>query len=327
MKRKTTLLVLCVVALVAVLVFAQPQSASADMGPKPSINITFKNLGDGECYGTILSKNISTGPHSAYAPDEGWDYKNLGTFDSNYYYDDEYHNEEVERIWQTFVDYKDADGYYFLQLWWKLDSESNVINWNYYPPYSFKLLLYYPESNSFVTSGVYERYAFDSYYTVDMSNVNDVLLNPDTSVGGSQTNPNFSDAVQLELHNSYDYLSEIVGLLLRIALTILVELLIALLFRIKGRKAFVTILITNAVTQIALNVALNLLCYFDGFLMLIFLYLPLEMGVIFVEAVTYGIALYKCGFPIWKALLYALVANVVSGGLGFVLAWFIPGLF
>ena len=315
MKRNSALLVICFVALVAVLSFVQPTTAHADMGPKPSINITLKNL-DAVCYGTLLSQHKSTGPYSAYDPEEGFDYKDFGAVDSNYYFDENYHNEEVERIWQIFADYNDSDEYFFLQRWWKLGGESNQLVWSYYPPYSFKLLLYYPDSNTFVISKIYERYAFDSYYTVDMSNINDILLNPDLSNGE-----------QLELKQSYNYTWEIISLLCRIILTIAIEMAVAFLFRIKGRKALTTILVTNAVTQIALNVALNLLCYFDGWMMMIFLYLPLELGVLFVEAVTYSIVLRKQGVPIWKALLYALVANVVSGGLGFVLAMYIPGLF
>ena len=328
MKRNTTLIIFCLAAMFVVLLFAEPQTANADMGPKPSIDITFKNLGDELCYATILSQHKTTGPYSAYYPDpEGeFDYRDFGMYDSNYYNDPDYHNEEVERIWQTFVDYQDTDGYYFLQLWWKLDGETDNIRWGYYPPYSFKLLLYYPEKDIFVTSGIYERYAFDSYYTVDMSVANDILLNPDSS-GEAHPNPDRNGVVELELEKSYDYTWEIISLLCRIILTIAIEMAVALLFRIKGRKPLLTILITNCVTQIALNVALNLLCYFDGALMIIFLYLPLELGVIFVEAVTYAIALRKQGVPIWKALLYALVANVVSGGLGFALALFLPGLF
>lgn len=318
---------MCICALVAVLAFAQPTTANADIGPKPSINITFKNLSDRLCYATILSKSITTGPYSAYAPDEGWDYKDLGRYDTGYYDDDDYHNEDVERIWQTFVDYEDADGYYFLQMWWEIGGDSNQLSWNYYPPYSFKLLLFYPDTGVFVTSAIYERYAFNSYYTVEMSKVDaGAQLDPDFSVGDSPTNPGWGD-VTLELKNSYDYFGEIVGLLFRIALTILVELLIALLFRIKGRKPMLTILITNAVTQVALNVALNVLCYLDGWMMIIFLYLPLELGVIFAEAVTYAIVLRKQGVPVWKALLYALTANVVTGALGFGLAYIFPGLF
>lgn len=318
-KRTKALLALCLVAFVAVIVFV-PQTASADMGPKPSIRITFTNMPDEVCYVTILSQNKSTGPYCVYDPDG--DYKAYETMDPNYYNNPDYHNEELESIWQIFVDYEDVDGYYFLQLWGKCDSnpESHGFNWTYYPPYSFKLLLYYPERDIFVTSAIYERYAFDSYYTVDMK---------DVDLSAIEQNPQLqlTETLPLVLTKSYDYTWEIVSLIFRIVLTIAIEMAIALLFRIKGRKPLLTILVTNIVTQIALNVALNLLCYFDGFLMLIFLYLPLELGVIFVEALAYGIILHKQGVPIWKALLYALVANVVSGALGFAMAWFIPGLF
>lgn len=316
MKQKSALLALLVVAFVAVIVFV-PQTANADMGPKPSIRITFTNMPDETCYVTILSQYESTGPHSAYDPE--WDNRDYKYLDHNYYDNPDYHNEELESIWQIFVDYKDVDGYYFLQLWGKCDSdpESHGFNWTYYPPYSFKLLMYYPEHDIFVASAIYERYAFDSYYTVDMKGVD--LSSID------QTQLVLTE--QLVLKKSYDYTGEIISLVCRIVLTIAIEIAIALLFRIKGRKPLLTILVTNLVTQIALNVALNLLCYFDGFLMLIFLYLPLELGVIFVEAVAYSLILCKQGVPIWKSLVYALVANIVSGGLGFVLAMFIPGLF
>ena len=325
MKRKVTLLSLCIVAMVVMLTFVSPITAHADLGPKPSINITFDNLSDETLYATVLSQNITTGPYSAYAPDEGWDYKNLGMYDSNYNDNPDYHNEQLERIWQTFVDYEDAaDGYYFLQRWWEIGGDNNKVIWSYYPPYSFKLLLFNPTNGVFVSSGIYERYAFDSYYTVDMTNVNELLLNPDTNGGAARPTP--SDDIRIELVTSYDYTWEIISLLCRIVLTIGIEMLVALIFRIKGRKALLTILITNVVTQIALNVALNVLVYLEGFMMLIFLYLPLELGVLFVEAVTYSIALHKQGVPVWKSLLYALVANVASGGLGFVLAWFVPGL-
>lgn len=319
MKQKSALLTLLIVALVAVIVFV-PQTASADMGPKPSIRITFTNMPDEVCYVTILSQNKSTGPYSAYDPE--YDDRYYEYLDDNYYNDPDYHNEELESIWQIFVDYEDVDGYYFLQLWGKCDSnpETHGFAWTYYPPYSFKLLLYFPESEIFVTSAIYERYAFDSYYTVDLKDV-------DLSAMVQNPQLELTQTPQLELEKSYDYTWEIISLMCRIVLTIAIEIAVALLFRIKGRKQLLTILVTNLVTQIALNVALNLLCYFDGFLMLIFLYLPLELGVIFVEAVAYSLILRKQGVPIWKSLVYALVANVVSGGLGFALAWFIPGLF
>ena len=304
MKRETKLFVFCIVAVVAVLVFAQPQTASADMGPKPSINITFNNLGDETCYATILSLHKSTGPFMAYDSETG--YKDLGNFDSKYYWEENYFNEEAEMSWQVFVDYEDEDGFYFLQLWWKVDSEANTIRWGYYPPYTFKVLLYYPESDTFVSSKIYERYAFDSYYTVNMK---------------------IADGAQLTLNKSYDYASEVVGLLCRIALTILIELLIALIFRMKGRRVMWTIFIVNAITQIVLNVALNLIFYFDGVLMYLLMYVLFEIGVVIIETVAYCILLRKGGVPIWKSILYAIVANAVTAVLGIFLAKWLPGMF
>ena len=58
----------------------------ADMGPKPSIQITFEGMGPEKCYGTLLSKNISTGPSTAWDGTEAdakhnenelYSYKNL----------------------------------------------------------------------------------------------------------------------------------------------------------------------------------------------------------------------------------------------------------
>lgn len=304
MKRKTRLIVFCIVAMLTVLVLAQPTTASADMGPKPSINVTFKNLDDEPCFVTILSEYKSSGPFSAYDPKV--DNRELGGFDSNYYSDENYVNEEAELSWQAFVDYEDKDGYYFLQRWWKLGGESNRISWGYHPPYSFKVVVYYPENNVFIASDIYERYAFDSYYTVDMSSV---------------------DGARLLLSKSYDYFGEIIGLLCRIALTILIELLIALLFRLKGRRVMLTVFAVNTVTQIALNVALNLINYFRGALAYLVAFVLLEIAVVVIEAVAYSILLRKCGVPVWKSLLYAVVANVVSAVSGFYLAEWLPGMF
>lgn len=306
MKRNATLIILCIVAMVAVVVFAQPQTASADMGPKPSINVTFENLGsDVLCFATILSSTKDTGPWQAYDPEVG--NKELYNYDSQYYNDEHgYRNEEAEMSWQAFVDYEDKDGFYFLQLWWKVDGESNTIRWGYYPPYTFKVLLYLPESNFYLVSDIYERYAFDSYYFVDVANMNvDVI----------------------ELVESYDYAGEILGLICRIVLTVAIELLIALLFRMKGSRTLLTVLIVNLVTQIALNVAVNLIYYFNGVLAYLLFFALLEIAVTLVEAVAYCILLRKNGVPIWKSILYAVVANAVTAVGGFFLAKWLPGMF
>ena len=87
-----------VVLLCALSVFtALPVTVSADMGPKASVHIQFKNMDDELCYGTLLSKHRSTGPESA------WD----GTEEDARTYEDHPYSGYLERsIWEAFVNYK-----------------------------------------------------------------------------------------------------------------------------------------------------------------------------------------------------------------------------
>lgn len=60
--KKLCSLFLCVVFTFLLI----PVTARADVGPKPSIRVTFEGLGDELCYGTLLSKNDTTGPYSVW---------------------------------------------------------------------------------------------------------------------------------------------------------------------------------------------------------------------------------------------------------------------
>jgi len=240
MKRKLTTWIMCFIMVFAML----PITAHADTGPKPSVRINFENMGEEVCYGTLLSKTDSTGPSSA------WD----GNPEHIYNYDLDMD------IWQAFVDYEDADGYYFLQEGW-LCSESKELNWTYYPPSSFKILLYYPELDTYTVSGIYERYAFDSYFRVTM------------------------DGLEIKSvdDKAYDFTWELISLACRVVVTIALELAIALLFVLRQKKLIMTIFGVNVVTQIGLNVALNIINYNRGAYMFVFCYVLLEILVLFMR--------------------------------------------
>ena len=130
-------------------------------------------------------------------------------------------------IWEIFVNYKDPDGYYFLQRSWKV-SESKELACTYYPPDDFKILLYYPETETFVSSGIYARYAFDTYYTVDMDGVD---------IGSVEYNDDLSTNERIEAYRSYNYRQEMLALGARIVLTILIEMLVALLFGFRQKNS------------------------------------------------------------------------------------------
>ena len=291
--------------LCALFVFmALPVTIHADIGPKASVRIQFKNMPDELCYGTLLSDKESTGPASV------WDgIKEHARKD-----------EETADIWDAFVNYKDSDGYYYLQQHYKV-SDTNEIAWTYYPPNRFKILLYYPETGTFVSSGIYERYAFDTYYTVDMEGID---------IHDVEYNEELSTNERIEAYRSYEYRQEMIGLAVRIVLTIVIEMLVALLFGFREKKQLVILAVVNIITQILLNVGLNIINYNSGSMAFTIFYVLLEVVVFIVEAILYCILLKKASMKKkknWYYVLYSFIANLVSFIAGMIIANVIPGIF
>ena len=291
--------------LCALFVFmALPMTIHADIGPKASVRIQFKNMPDELCYGTLLSEKESTGPASV------WDgIKEHARKD-----------EETADIWNAFVNYKDSDGYYYLQQHDKV-SDTNEIAWTYYPPNRFKILLYYPETGTFVSSGIYERYAFDTYYTVDMEGID---------IHNVEYNEELSTNERIEAYRSYEYRQEMIGLAVRIVLTIVIEMLVALLFGFREKKQLVILAVVNIITQILLNVGLNIINYNSGSMAFTIFYVLLEAVVFIVEAILYCTLLKKASMKKkknWYYVLYSFIANLVSFIAGMIIANVIPGIF
>ncbi|MBM6915690.1 hypothetical protein H6B33_09780 [Gemmiger formicilis] len=283
-KRLTALLILLLV-----FALAMPLAAFADIGPKPSVRVTFTGAGGREFYATLLSQASGTGPYSA-EPGRSWG-NDL---------------EENEPVRQAMAAYQDPDGFYFLQTAWQC-SETRPLAWTYYPPVTYKLLVYFPDTGEFLTSGVYSRYAFDNYYTVDLA---------DLANG------------QLILRKSYDYTWELVSLLVRILATIALELAVAVPFGFAKKPFLRPILTVNVVTQILLNLGLNMIAYWMGGLAFMIFFWPLEVLVFIVEAVAYRPLLGRRGgasAPL--TTIYAFTANVISCVAGFWLAQVVPGIF
>ncbi len=284
--RRTLPRLLCVL----LLVLSLSLPAQADMGPKPSVHISFSNMDDSLCYGTLLSREASTGPSHVWDGEEAYsEYCGL-----------------PEEIWRAFLNYEDQDGYHFLQEGWQVN-ETKELSWTYYAPQDFKILLYYPESDSFRVSGPYESYAFASYFTVD-------LASPDP----------------LAAVESYQYGPELLNLGARILLTIAVEMLVALLFGFWEKKQLRLLLIVNVATQLLLNIALNLIHYYKGLLDFIAWFIALELLIFVIEAIIYGMQMKNCSKkpkPGIVCVLYALVANGVSFAAGIKLAELLPGIF
>lgn len=336
--RLVSLIFLTFVLLAPAFLRTETMKASADTGPKPSVRVTFENMGDELCYGTLLSKTPSTGPARA------WD----GTEDGKYIYEG-----ADEAVWRAFTEFKDEDGFYFLQWFWRAD-ENKALNWTYYPPQTFKILLYYPDratksgaadnsaggatrdskttaaSGAFCVSDVLKRYAFHSYYFVDMRNVQSETIGTIAKISVTQ---------------GYDYSAEALGFFVRFIITLGVETLLALAFGLRTKRAFLTVLAANGATQILLNLLLNVQLHFNNVYGVFPLYFFAELLVFVAEAALYCFILGKrknggengsadenggksaIAYSKKRLILYAFTANLISFCIGLPLAILLPAVF
>jgi hypothetical protein len=285
-------------------------TAYADTGPKPSVAVDFKGLENETYYATLLSQTASTGPFNATIEDDLiYVPENVSA---------EYLDEYIEdyNLRCKFASYEDVDGYYFLDFYGDC-SETSQFVWSYHPPSNFKILLYFPEKDSFMVSAeIYESYAFRSYYTAYITEE-------------IQAAANYNGGMTVE--KSYNYVREIIFFLIRIIVTIVIELLIALLFGFRAKKQILVILIVNIITQFVLNILLNVINYNYGALMFLITYVLAEVGIIILEAVVYYIYLNKYStkkkIRKWIAPLYAAAANIASFCIGVFIVMVTPWLF
>lgn len=274
---------LCLFLTILLLAAGLALPAAADMGPKPSVEVVFRGL-EGEHYQvTLLSDRARYGPWSAGSTYQDW----MGDADA----------------WNAFASYPAPEGWYFLGEYADC-TETGRFFWSYYPPETFYVLVWLPDSDTYLCSlEPVSRYAFDSRFTATVS------------------------GTSLTLQSSYNYTGEFLGLEVRAALTILLEMGIGwLLFGLRKKAQLVLILQVNLVTQLALNLLLNLCGYLYGPLLTSFVYVLLELLVFAAEGVVYARKLSWNGrkpHP-W---LYALAANAVSFGAGWELAKWLPGVF
>lgn len=287
-----------------------PVPGYADMGPKPSVVVEIEGLEGQDYYITLLSKEKSTGPHS-FSDEE--------ISAESYLVGDD--REQGMAAWKAFREYKDADGFYFIEYFAKINAEQNF-KWGYFPPQDFKILIYLPESGQFAVSGIQSRYAFDSYFTATVSGLD---ATGDLPIAAT------AQGTPISAKRNYNYTLEIETFAARVCATIAIELLVALLFRLRKRNILLFIAVVNIITQTLLNVLLNVGVGFYGVRLSVPGYLGAEFLVFAVEAAAYMVYFKKPEGtkPIkkWVAPVYSLTANAVSFVVGILLAVAVPGIF
>ena len=281
------------ISMVLILMAALGIYAFADFGPKPSVVVEFENAGDQEYYVTLVAKEDKLGgPYSRVTAE------------------DQPETDDIA-IWNRLVAYEDPDGMVFAGNVQKLTGDGAYV-WGYYPPSEFRVLIYFPDTDSFVESSeILEQYAFDSYYQMDFNDLPE----------------NWNDAVAaIPVTRKYNLLWQITAFLLRLAVTVAVECLLAVLFGFKGKRQMLLVLAVNCATQLAMN--LLILDESVGlFVFYVLQYALIEVGVILAEGLVYCLALPKLATPEQNRnihpIAFAFFGNVASFSLGFLLSnWF-----
>lgn len=270
---------------------------SADVGPKPSVVVALEGLEGRTCWGTLLSQQEGTGPYGRFYEEEAAE------------------DPEEDRALRALLPLErmDSEGFHLLNF--VKDCSDGEFSWTYYPPHTYKIALWFPEEDALAVSGVYHRYAFDSYYRLDLSGVE---LMP----GG---------IVELEaarLQRDYPYRASL------LALTLGAELLLALAFGLRTRQALKWVAVVNLATQLGLNLALELFTYCNGALegMMAILALPVylaaEAVVTLVELRIYRRKLLgERGASGRRITAYTWTANLCSLLAGVLLSFRLPALF
>lgn len=277
--------------------------ANADAGPKPSVVVELTGLEGRTCWGTLLSQQEGTGPYGRFYEEESAE------------------DLEEDRALRALLPLErmDSEGFHLLNF--VKDCSDGEFSWTYYPPHTYKIALWFPEEDALAVSGVYHRYAFDSYYRLDLSGVE---LMP----GG---------IVELEaarLQRDYPYGASLLALAGRVALTLGAELLLALAFGLRTRQALKWVAVVNLATQLGLNLALELFTYCNGALegMMAILALPVylaaEAVVTLVELRIYRRKLLgERGASGRRITAYTWTANLCSLLAGVLLSFRLPALF
>lgn len=282
-----------------VILCAFPVVARADMGPKPEIRIEITDFEDEVIYASLFAKEGGPSPVS------------YGDWDR-----------VPEEIQKAFEDYSKSAYGRFVEDIWMIDGERSILDCGYIPPDSFRLVVYLPGEGTFLESGIYERYAFESEFSVKLS---------ERTEDGKLI---LHDKKKNPVLNLFS-----LSVLSRIFLTILIELGIAWGFQLRRKKEILFIALTNLMTQLYLNIRLCTYSYKSGVgLGYTVTFLSLEFWIVVVEAILYAVFLRKIRrkqmavetdegngkssgkWTIFVMVLYAIIANVVSFLAGFVLS-------
>ena len=273
--------------LTLVMLCAMSLPVYADMGPKPDLVIDFSGIHE-PCVVTVLSTVKSYGPNQpmqiAWMP--WWD---------------EQAPEIDKEIYQKFIDETKllnearTEQLYF----WGVLAQNSPYVFGYYPPETFYVLVYFPETDSFLLSEEsYTRTVFHTELAITVEN-GKLLFNARQPLYGIMKSWKDNDAV-----------------VLRLLVTVITEIVIGMFFMKYTQKSMLTVIGVNVITQILLNIVIWLRYYVLS--NSVSTYFPVLAGaevlIFLIEGFIYSKLISR--EELSRPYLYALIANAFTCWLG-----------
>lgn len=284
------------ISLLVVFLFILPTAvltASANSAPEPDFVLRFSGI-EGTCYMTLLNREKEDEWGIHHVSEDGK--RDPEVFDIELF---GYRkaDEIADPVFQAFYNYKDPDGYYFVQQMADLTDRTSYYDIEY--PHEFKILLYYPESGKFISSEKLEAHSYFNCFHITVENDEIVSVTKSTKYAEYGMN-----------------VGEVLYILCLLIQTIIIEILVAIPFGFRRKKQVLTVFLTNLLTHplmMGMIMVVNPSLHESVFS---FPFVFFEIGVAVIESLVYLWLFPKFekerSVKKWLIIVYAATANLVT---------------
>jgi hypothetical protein len=297
------------VILLVILLFVPYGSVNADMGPKQSLKITIEGIEQDTYILDLLSEEVHENNVITEMNDEVWWCSYWG---DSWYDVASYPEELLDFSSGGLYSYTIYEGIGCLDQT-KNDLMSQEYQLNYYPPQTFRIVLLMEDGTTIVSKQIV-RIAFDTEMVWDLTGVD--LTTNSTGYGEISGNMGIGTPDDYEGEAAFVW-NSVWRTLIRIVITVSAEIGILFLFRYRAKRSYITVGVTNVITQAILSTLVVMAANSGGIFFAVIALIFLEVFVILTEGVIYYFFLKEKTKG--QAILYALVANVVTILIGLVL--------
>ena len=205
-----------------------------------------------------------------------------------------------EEVKQFFREYEDENRFFYLNYF--QDVTDGLLYWPTYPPEIFKVLLYFPDSDTYIVSEQpISRYALTSTYKATVSNG------------------------QIEMKTNYNYFKLSFMTLLRTALETIVMVMVALFFGRPDKKDRKVVIIACLIYHVILNILISVYSFKNGFSRVeyfVIMWLPYIL-MFLLQGFIYTKKAYTMKSPYYSGFFSSLAGYII----GLILVDWFPKLF